>query len=178
MSSKRPPSSRRPRRVAHARSLGWLAASGLFLTGCAPRSANLPETIRHPESPVTITVTADWDDADAAVRVALGRCGVAVEQRELVPRPGVDRGGPVPPQLLPADIVTYRYDLATIAGADGELTISRTRPASADRPIPITLRCRIGVFGDPAIESCVVESVAIRLRQLRGVGYAPVEWPD
>ena len=42
--------------------------------------------------------------------------------------------------------------------------------------VPIRLTCRLGVAGDPSMEACLVESVAARLEQLRGVETVPLRW--
>ncbi|MEM0984310.1 MAG: hypothetical protein AAGI17_10205 [Planctomycetota bacterium] len=128
----------------------------------------MPPVSEEITSPVVRTVRGDWEDIGAALNVALPRCRVTTLGRE------VEFGEPEHPadvRLAGASLpeVSRVYALLTGRGAEGELSFRRG--AGVDE---IVITCRVGPFGQPAVEFCLVEELALRLGDLYGVGVAPV----
>jgi hypothetical protein len=135
----------------------WLcAAAGALAMGCASSPPPAVGTTRS--GGVTRTeLSADWNDVASAVGVGLGQVGIAPVR--------VDRSDPS----------RAVYTLRTARDEPGELTLERlAEPAAAD-PVAIAITCSIGRFGDPTREADVIQSVARRLEQLRGVEIAPIK---
>ena len=140
------------------------------LPGCAapkgvtdPPAASAVELTPLPGGGTQTEMLADWDDAHPAVLAALSRCESAFAAR-------AREGGPTDETAT-----TLRYDLLTITEQPGTLTLSRAADP-ADGPVTVHIEVRIGDAGDPRFERCIAEAIAIRLRQLRGVGAAPLTW--
>lgn len=157
-------------------------ALALLAPGCAPRSALVPIPADAPAaSPVALTVTADWDDLRPALNVALTRCSMAAESIRLfaVPEPADPPRPGEPVAAIDGEdasaFVRLEADLVLIRGVTGRFTA--VRMTEGNEGVDIRLTCRIGTAGDPGLEACLVESVAWRLEQLRGVAVAPVRWP-
>lgn len=127
----------------------------LLGNGCAGISPAVAPRAHAPADASATTVEADWDDADASVKVALGQVGIASV--------GVDRS----PQRLD-------YRLRTPRDEPGSLTLERVDPTDTVDPVEIRVTSSIGRFGDPERERELIERVAARLDQLRGVEVAPV----
>lgn len=112
------------------------------------------------ESGSESSLSADWDDVDAAVGVAVGAAEAAVT--------GARTNGPD----------ERVYYLRTVADEPGILVVSRSpEPAGAagSAPSNITLRTSIGRFGNPDRERRLLEAVARRLTDLRGRQYSPLD---
>lgn len=108
------------------------------------------------------TARADWDDIDAALDVGLyvGECAVLSDDR---PRHGVQCS-------------SITYQLTTVGGEPGSVTISRT---VSDRPDPrgpetIEIRASIGRYRDRDREQRLIEATIRRLEALAGVDWAPI----
>lgn len=105
--------------------------------------------------------TGDWDDVEAAVRVAAEKCQVAVVS---VDRPN-DR--------------TIAFGFTTPTDERGTLTATRrldagVAPKPSDGPAAIELEARIGLFGDRHAERQFLRAIQDRLSGLTGVDWAPV----
>lgn len=108
-------------------------------------------------SPGRATLTADWNDLDAAADVAAGRAQLAI-LRATSPDP-----------------CTRRYELTSVRGEPGALTV--TRPHPCDTPgesIPLTIEATLGRFGDPPRERTLLNAFTSRLADLHGVEFAPI----
>jgi len=108
-------------------------------------------------SPGRATLTADWNDLDAAADVAAQRTELVV-LRTTSPDP-----------------CTRRYDLLSVSGEPGTLIV--TRPHPCDGPgesIPLTIEATIGRFGDPRRERILLNAFTARLADLHGVDFAPI----
>jgi hypothetical protein len=125
---------------------GWLG-------GCAG-IAKPPEA----ESPVVV-VDADWNDCDAAARIAASRCEMAIVEF---------RGQRNPP--------TREYELITPGNEAAVLTarwVGEGEPTSG----PIHLEASILNAPDDPRARRLVGAMRQRLRQLRGVETAPLDAP-
>ncbi|MDQ7012920.1 MAG: hypothetical protein Q9O74_03370 [Planctomycetota bacterium] len=106
-------------------------------------------------SPVTVRTVADWNDVEPAIGVALGRTELVKVRLE---RPTPDR---------------IEVRLRSSRDEPGLLVVTRT--AAGGDPVPMTLTCTIGRFGDPAREQQLIVYVVERLEQLKGVEFASVQ---
>jgi hypothetical protein len=102
----------------------------------------------------TALVTGDWEDVYAAALVAAPTIESAILHREEDER-----------RL----VLTF----TTIDDEPGELTAERLSD-SLDRPGPIRITVRIGLFGNSAREERLIRAIADRLRGLAGRAWAPV----
>lgn len=145
------------RRTLAAATLAALIGLG---TGCGGGAWNGPgagQITAGDTSPGRATLTADWNDLDAAADVAVGRAELAIV-RTTCPDP-----------------CTRRYELTSVRGEPGTLTI--TRPAPCDGPgesIPLTIEAAVGRFGDPQRERTLLSAFTSRLADLHGVEFAPI----
>ena len=150
--------------------IALLAAINL---GCVPRSSWVEPAPPGATSPTVRTLDADWSDIDPAMLVALPRCDTTTLDRRVTYAEPPD---PDTPQLAsaprPESIVVY--DLLTSRGFEGTIRFRRLTDPGAPAPARIEITCRVGPFGRPEIERCLVEQVARRLDDLRGVGWAPI----
>ena len=103
-------------------------------------------------------VVANWNDADAAVEVALHQVQMALEHEEISP-----------------DELERRYYLVTITDEPAQLTLRRQTVEPG--PQPITFEASVGRFGDPARESRLIRAVRHRMKVLVGKTHAPVTEP-
>ncbi|MEM7622713.1 MAG: hypothetical protein AAF235_05865 [Planctomycetota bacterium] len=158
-----------------------LLAGVPVVAGCSSSAVFRPSPAVVTTSPATLTVEGDWADVNAALDVALTRCFAAVLTRgdyaEQLPVPGEAR------KLTAIDFVhderaarSVVIELALLRGDAGRLTIERLGDG-AD-PVQISLVCEIKGSDTITKEACLVESIASRLEQLRGVDTAPLRWPD
>ncbi|MBX3359210.1 MAG: hypothetical protein KF745_12375 [Phycisphaeraceae bacterium] len=114
----------------------------------------------------TLKVEADWYDLDAALLVTAPSIEAAVEAAS---EPDTN------PRL---------FSLRTIAGEPATLEITAEpgpeplpfprAPADSIPPVTMTMRCTVGLMGDPAREKKLLEALAARLRELRGRDFAPL----
>ena len=108
-------------------------------------------------SPGRALLTADWNDLDAAADVAVGRAQLAIVS------------------TMSPDPCTRRYELTTVRGEPGALTITRPPPCEGPgESIPLTIEAAIGRFGDPERERTLLSAFTSRLADLHGVEFAPV----
>jgi len=150
----------------------------LIQTGCAGRPAALGDhaaTDGHAEA--VAALRADWDDLDAALEIALTACelGVLARTPQLVEIERTDRFGAEP---YPDRVETARrWRLVTRDGRRGELRAVRpVEDAQAgERGNAIELAARIGPFGTPTEERCLLDTMTARLEDLRGPGARPVD---
>lgn len=151
-----------------AAALAWLAA-----VGCAGRSSYVEPAPAGASSPTVRTIEADWADIGPAMRVALPRCDTTTLRRRAVP---VDRTDPDAPYLAaaPRPESSVVYTLLTASGLEGTIRFERLTDPGEPDPARIEITCRVGPFGRPEIERCLVEQAAQRLGALRGVGWAPI----
>lgn len=108
-----------------------------------------------PSPGVSRSVNADWNDIEAA---AVQGCGdaEAVVHDTLLRQP-----------------LRIEYAIRTVDDLSGVLTFTRADIASAGERTEVTVFCRVGDFGDGEREQRIVREVTDRLRQLRGVDFAP-----
>lgn len=113
--------------------------------------------------PGSTTVTADWDDTEAAVVVGAESIESVIHQTE---------------DVSPTH---RRYTLRLNSGESATLDITRTTPppsgitgAATEPPVELTLTARVGLAGDRARERRLVDAVSRRLGQLKGVGAARI----
>ncbi len=154
--STRVPSPRRSRlnRASHAAAL-TIASCALFATSCAKPPADFDV----PANASRGTTTADENDIDAAVEVAVGRHEMAVVQMLRYSRdPHVVR----------------RYELRTVTDEPAWLEVRRAGISSRTEPVQLELRASVGAFGDANREKALLETVTRRLNQLAGVRVAPI----
>ncbi|MBX3386689.1 MAG: hypothetical protein KF768_08975 [Phycisphaeraceae bacterium] len=145
--------------------------TGLLLlagTGCAARSGStgsrtgaLP--IDHP--PTVREVIGDWNDVEAAALAG-------VDQAEATVR-SVDRSRESDGVLI--------FDLLTVRDRSGELTVERISEGRTVRGVEhesarlrLTGRIGSGPLREPDTERWIIDRVARRLEQLRGVEFAPL----
>ncbi|MDX2117722.1 MAG: hypothetical protein SFY96_06015 [Planctomycetota bacterium] len=113
------------------------------------------------------TAVADWNDVDAAVSVASEKMSFALESSET------------------PDETTRRYRLLTTADEPVDVEVLRGVGGSATGssfgsgdqrfgPTSLTLRCRVGRFGDERREQQFLNAMRQRLGDLMGVDVAPV----
>lgn len=129
-----------------------LSKSVLILC-CASFVACTSTSPRHHEQRANATtgsMVGDFDDIDAAVRVAATKAEVAV----------------VSSRALSQDAI--EYELVTLTGEPGRLRVER-------RNDNLQAECSIGRFGDPERENRLLEALRSRLRDLYGVEWAP-QW--
>lgn len=149
------------------------ALAAALLGGCL---STLDEA-RQPSGPVVIEpegaaptsaeILADWDDADAAVEAALTRCASSV----LRDRRYAGGGAGTPPE--PIEIT---LEIVTLRGDEGAIRLRRLDPWNGVDPVRVVVEASVGVFGNRRAEGCLVRAIALRLEQLRGVDYAPLDW--
>jgi hypothetical protein len=152
----------------------------LIAAGCASGPAPLEEVARPGESdldaPTTARVDADWDDLDAAVRVAATRCELAATgfRLEWIDVERTDRFSDRP--YADRESIRANWSVLGRDGRTGVLTAERSRAAAAagENRTEITLTCRIGALGVPGDEACLVGEVAERLAALRGSVASPL----
>ncbi|MEL6329136.1 MAG: hypothetical protein AAFR38_05705 [Planctomycetota bacterium] len=122
-------------------------------------------------------ITADWADVPAALEPTLTRCACAVVETVAFEADLLDPRDDSLPSAAPP-VWGYELRVLTLEGQEGTLSVRRLGPLEAVDPVEISIAARVGPFGAPAIERCLVESLAHRLGQLRGVGAAELSWPD
>lgn len=147
------------------------ACSAAALTACqaGPGALGSPAAQRDVAGSER-TVRADWDDLDAALDVAFTRCEFAALTRT-TERVNVERTDRYSPEPYADDVeVAVRWRLTTRDGRGGELSAVRTTEDALGngRDNEIDLRVRLGPFGTPSEERCVLDAIASRLKQLRG----------
>ena len=135
------------RRTARGPLTGLLA--GVCVLAFAACASSPPLAAPVPSEGASIEALGDWDDLAAAVSVAVDRVQWAVLSRE-------GSGDAV------------RWDLMNVRGDPGFLSIER----GAGDAVRIT--ARLGRFGDAREEQRLIEAVADRLGELRGVEVAPL----
>lgn len=165
---------------------GFVAAMWLFiglgqlvwwLPGCAsvPLLPGIEETAPRVSevggelAPYVREVVADWDDLEAAIRSGEG-------EAELVVADKFGMHGPIT-KLGP---MTWVYDVLTVGGERGTLVAAgRPRRPGEGGNLPgkevIVLRCDLGYPGQNSSrrEVLFLNSIVDRLRELRGVDWAP-----
>jgi hypothetical protein len=154
--STRVPAPRRSRlsRTSHAAAL-TIASCALFANSCAKHPADFDVPLNASRS----ATTADENDIDAAVEVAVGRHEMAVVKMIRYPRdPHVVR----------------RYELRTVTDEPVWLEVRRAGISSRNEPVELELRASVSAFGDAKREKALLESVTRRLNQLAGVRVAPI----
>ena len=109
----------------------------------------------------TLSETGDWDDVEASVIVGAMAIEAAIESRS--------DDGPM----------RRVFKLRLIQGRPATLTASRATPPPTDElagepPVAITLQAVVGRFGDHERERRLLQAVAARLEDLRGVEFAPI----
>ncbi len=129
----------------------FLGLSLLILPACVPAATqSLP--LQAAPDPTALEAGGAWKHLDAAVSAATSRHEMAV----------LTRTSP--------DHTSRRYTLLTVDNRPGHLEATR-EPDGA-----IRLVATIGRFGDPAGEDALLRSIAHRLAQLEGPGFAPIRW--
>ncbi|MCC6322617.1 MAG: hypothetical protein IT438_14405 [Phycisphaerales bacterium] len=107
-------------------------------------------------------MNADWDDLDASVIIGSRAIRAVVVQSETI------------------DPTIRRYQLRLFDGQDGTLTATRESAApegdeQSEPPTDFTLHAVIGRFSDSRVETDLLRATTHRLRQLRGVEFAPLD---
>jgi hypothetical protein len=127
----------------------------MVLSGCAGAGT----TGQSGPDGTVLTALGDWNDINAAVDVAASAGEVAVLSAN------------------PAEVNPRVFQLQSVENQPGRLTVEAgaSEAASTPRPVAMTLRCRIGHFGDPEREARVLEALAERLDDLAGVDYHPLD---
>lgn len=121
-----------------------------------------------------LSITADWNDLDAATRTVFRRCAVADEGVEAV---YAQYEHPAD-QLLPSierPALSKTWNLVSLEGLTGRLVVTRA-DATIDENADITIEVSVGPFGEPGLEACILDGLRQRLRQLRGRSVAPVRF--
>jgi hypothetical protein len=150
----------------------------IALAACS--SANAPA----PLDPGTATVagdSGDWDDIAAAVGYAAGRNEMALLHAHL------DASGPAQRRVFELitirdepvifEVVRSRHDAkgGQGPGVAGEPPSPPDAAAREDgQGVALTLRCRVGAFGDPKREAAFIRAFERRLGDLEGVDVAPI----
>ena len=145
--------------VAQAALLLVLWGSGPALTGCSgPGERRTSPAAGHGvTSPVRVETVADWDDVEAAVSVALRRTELVLAAAR---RPEEGR---------------MEFRLRSSRDEPGLLVVTRGVATGDGGPVPMTLTCSVGRFGDVRSEQQLLAFVVERLTQLRGVEVAPIK---
>ena len=161
-----------------ARSIGTADARPVFLVRALPGGRGS-----------TRDAGGDWDDVHAAVLASSSLCELTHERvRTVNANDNMEPAGVIESitadaghQPAPAGTERRVYDLLTSTGSTGELTLERLGPdpellgpgAPGER---IRLWATIGPLGSPGIEARLLDAIALRLEQLRGVRAAPIRW--
>jgi len=129
-----------------------ISAGLVGLSGCVGVS-DYRGTQIVPSHGTSITVSADWDDVDAAVAYAVRQAETAVLHEE-PPEPG-----------------RRVYRIKSVGDEEGTLVASLegTTAETDHSPTTIGLYAKIGAFGDPELERRLVRAMKRRLEQLKGV---------
>ncbi|MEM7754914.1 MAG: hypothetical protein AAF297_04680 [Planctomycetota bacterium] len=170
--------------MRHAREIGlilWACVAAVLCTtavGCGVSYTPLGASSEEHDVDGTVrTVEADWDDLDAALDRALSVCQIATltrsGDRRRVERE--DRYGSTPYEDFVETSVLW--SLTTRDGRPGELQATRSVRGAlgTGRGNEITLRVRIGLFGTPSEEACVLDAMEGRLAKLRGPVAVPID---
>lgn len=100
----------------------------------------------------------DRDDIEVSVDAALGRAHVA------------------PVAMETRSDGSMVWELRNARDEPGELIVWLGTSPSEGAPVPVTMECRMGRFGDAATEKLIIESISQRLAQLRGRDYYRITW--
>ncbi len=125
---------------------------GAILAGCATSATT---STRDRRGPAALTVQGDWDDVDAAVEVGVGQGEAAVVRSQAAP-----------------DGLQRRYELKHVSGLTGVLNV-RAESDGKD-PRPIALSCTMGAMESGGLSHRIIERVARRLTDLKGLEVAPI----
>lgn len=139
-----------------------------MLAGCA---ADLPPPIasdaarREPPR----EVVADWDDVEAAAWAAGPRLEMTLANAE---RPD--------PTTQVIEMVSSRDEVCWLTARRDPPPPGTPLGSDLDRGegVSIRLEFTVGRFGDPAREWAFLTDVCDRLKDLRGVGAAPIRWDE
>jgi hypothetical protein len=134
--------------------IGMLIVVGL--SGCSASGQRSGPMFQPPS---TLEAFGDWDDLDASVQVA-------AEQSEMA----VVRSAPAANDPGLASARSRRFELLTNLNEPVVLEVSR-EGAAGDR---LGMKAAVGRFGDQGRERGLLERLARRLGDLRGVEFAPV----
>lgn len=134
-----------------------LAAACLAIS--AGSCATPPANIELPAKASRAATTADENDLDAAVEIAVGKHEMAVIRSLSFSRD---------PHMV------RTYELRTATDEPAMLEVRRTSISSRTEPVELELRASVGAFGDAEREKAFLESVRRRLNQLAGVRVAPI----
>ncbi len=126
----------------------WLATSAVVGCGGSQRVSTLSagDVVAGGE----IVVEGDWDDLLASVDAIVERHALGVIRRE-------------------QDESRATIELVDVLGRPIRIEAEAVESG-------IRLEVRAGRFGDPAMERVLAADLTRRLRQLRGVEVAPIEW--
>lgn len=110
---------------------------------------------------LSIQVTADWNDIDAALDVGLVRGQSAIVQTTRQPR-------------------HVTFTLTSITGRHGQITFARQSDAAGPQAPsePIVIQALIEGSQGPTLAQRLLEATAARLNQLAGVATAPTQASD
>ena len=125
---------------------------GMILSGCATSATS---STRDRRGPAAITIQADWDDIDAAVETGVAKAEAVVVRSSAAP-----------------DGMQHRYELKHVSGVTGVLN-ARVEGSGKD-PRSITLSCTMGAMENAGVAKNIVDRVARRLAELKGVEVAPI----
>lgn len=103
-----------------------------------------------------MTVQADWDDIDAAVETGVAKAEATVVRSSTAP-----------------DGLQHRYELKHVSGVTGVLN-ARVETDGKD-PRSIVLSCTMGAMENGGFARNVIDRVARRLAELKGVEVAPIK---
>jgi hypothetical protein len=131
-----------------------LATAGPF-PGCAGPAAARRLPVQHGPEGSTITIAADWDDVQAAAQTGASKSEMSILSREVTESKA-------------------EFRIQTLGGEMGLLTVTPVETPSPDRPGPIALTARVGLFRNQEAEQRLLSEVAARLKQLAGIRTAPI----
>lgn len=133
----------------------WAAISlflGIYFTGC---TSSATTSTRDRRGPAALTIQADWDDIDAAVETGVAKAEAVVIRSSVSP-----------------DALQHRYELKHVSGVTGVLN-ARVETEGKD-PRSIVLSCTMGAMENGGVAKNVVDRVARRLAELKGIEVAPI----
>lgn len=134
-----------------------MVAAAIAIGACAGISTIGSTTGRSQVASGERVVDGDWDDVSASVAAAVRDQEVAILS-----------------EVKTDDVVTF--ELLTIKDEPGRLEARRGKGEAGGGESTITLTCRLGHFGDADRERALMDRTARRLKELAGVGAAPLGW--
>ena len=127
-----------------------------LISGCTSGGppSNPARTIASEGS--TRRVTGDWNDVESAALVGTNKAEAVVRTQTI------------------NTATLQEFDLQTVRDGRGTLRVSREQSDTDGESISIELWCHVGPFGDQARERQILDAVAERFADLRGVEFAPI----